>query len=168
MGAYQDLQNLIKAINAFRTGTILPEELKKACSDLNVAAFTNELRRIIERDGCEFVGAVKDCGVTFDTCCLTGPLTRDLPSQYNAEGNERLTVTCADVGAQVEFMNFYNIFQTRTVFRTINWDSVLCWILSCYKGADMLVMCELMKKIPSGQGGIGSKANCTKVFKTIQ
>ena len=85
MGADQDLQNLIKAINAFRTGTIVPEELKKACADLDIAAFTNELRRIIERDGCEFVGAIKDCGVTLDLCVLTGPKTRDLPSQYNTE-----------------------------------------------------------------------------------
>ena len=47
----------------------------------------------------------------------------------------------------------------------VDWDSILCWILSCFKGADLLVMCELMGKFPSkNDGGVDSKASRSKIY----
>ena len=73
---------------------------------------------------------------------------------------ERLTVTCADVGAQVEFLDFYQVFKEQTVFKIVNWESIFCWIISCYHSADLMLMLELMGKIPTyDEGGVGTKAS---------
>ena len=39
------------------------KKFKKVCTDGGVSSFTDELRAMIERDGCEFLGAIKDCRV---------------------------------------------------------------------------------------------------------
>ena len=79
-----------------------------------------------------------------------------MPSQYDEKGKERITVTCADVGATVEFLNFSKIFETQTIGRIVDWGSLLCWVMSHYKWSDMQIMLDDMKLLE--RRGIGSKA----------
>ena len=78
---------------------------------------------------------------------------------------ERLTVTCADVGAQVEFLDFYQVFKTQTVYQMVDWESTFLWILSCYHSADLQLMLEIMGKIPTyHEGGVGTNASRKAIY----
>ena len=79
--------NTLKGINALRNGALVPEELKDAVDNGGASAFTDALRRMIERDGCLFVGSVEQAGVEVENHQLRGPLTRDPPPQYK-DGKE--------------------------------------------------------------------------------
>ena len=78
--------NFLKALNGLRGGTIIPEDLRKAVTDGGVSGFTDELRQTLVRDGIAFLGHVEKCGVKVEHHQLRGPLTRDLPEQFKADG----------------------------------------------------------------------------------
>ena len=87
---------------------------------------------------------------------MKGPNAREMPEQFDEKGKERLTVTCADAGATVEFLNFSKVFETQTIGRIVDWGSLLCWVLSHYKWSDMKIMLDGMGELE--KRGIGSKA----------
>ena len=147
------------ARNCCTQATLIPDRLKEACADTGVSAFTDEIRPVIERDGLQFVGFIwNDRDITIDRCELCKPKTRDSPSIIGENGKPRLTVTSADIGAPVEFINFLRVFQNRTVFSIVEWGSTLCSVMSLYKTADLLLMVDAMKKLT-----VGSAANRNKI-----
>ena len=149
--------NFLKALNGLRSGTIIPEDMRKAVTEGGVSGFTDELRQTLVRDGIAFLGHVEKCGVKVEHHQLRGPLTRDLPEQFKADGvTEKLTVTCAQVGATVEFINFRPVFETKSIGVIVNWHSVLLWIISHYKWADMKIMLEGSRLLETK--GIGTNA----------
>ena len=75
-------------------------------------------------------------------------------------------MTVADLGATVEFINFRPVFENQTVYRIVDWGSILCWILSFYKSADLLTMVKAMEMLPKGQSGIGSTASRNRIYNT--
>ena len=46
----------------------------------------------------------------------------------------------------------------------VDWGSILCWILSFYKSADLLTMVKGMEMLPKGQNGIGSTASRNRIY----
>ena len=149
--------NFLKALNGLRGGTIIPEDLRKAVTDGGVSGFTDELRQTLVRDGAAFLGHVEKCGVKVEHLPLRGPHHKQLPEQFKEDGvTEKLTVTCAQVGATVEFINFRPVFETKSIGVIVNWSSVLLWIISHYKWADMKIMTEQMGFLQ--ERGIGIQA----------
>ena len=65
-------------------------------------------------------------------------------------------MTCAQVGATAEFINFQPVFETKSIGVVVNWHSTLLWIVSHYKWADMEIMLEGTKLLETR--GIGTDA----------
>ena len=112
------------------------------------------------------LGQVKDCGVVMEQWSILPPKNRSPPSQFQdlEEKVERLTVTCADIGANIEFINFTPILTTQAVGRINSWTTILCWILSIYRAPDLVAMVKAMEMLPapspgSTKTGVGSKSN---------
>ena len=166
MGPDQDLMNLLRCINTVLTGRLCPDKLIDAVNLGGVSAWADEIKELITADGCAFLGQVQNCGVIVEQCQLKGPRTRDPPSQYSdvEKKIERLTVTCADIGANVEFLDFTPVLTKGPIERINNWTTILCWIMSIYRTPDLAAMCAAMDTLPTpGQSytvtGVGSKAN---------
>ena len=135
--------NFLKCLNGLCAGTIIPEDMRQAVTDGGVADWTNELRRTLIRDGVSFLCHIEKSGVIVEHLHLRGPIHKELAPQFKEDGKtEPLTATRAQVGARVEFMNFKPVFQTRTIGVIVDWGSVLIWILSHYKWADMKILME--------------------------
>ena len=156
--------NLLRCINTVLTGRLIPEKFIEAANFGGVAAWAEEIKELITQDGCAFLGQVKDCGVVVEQKPILPPPNRDPPSQFIdlEEKVERLTVTCADIGAQVEFLNFTKVLTTQPIGRINSWTTILCWILSIYRTPDLAAMVKAMDMLPPMGGsktGVGSKAN---------
>ena len=124
---------------------------------------------MLKADGCAFLGQIKDCGVLIENKPLIGPLTRPAPTQFKdvEEKVERITVTQADLGAVVEFINFKPVFESQAIGKIVEWGTILIWILSFHKTPDLLAMCKAMDQLPSGQGGVGSWNSRSKVKNAL-
>ena len=160
----QDLMNLLRCINSMLTGRLVPDKFIEAATEGGVAAWADEIKELITQDGIAFLGQVKDCGVLVEQKPILPPPNRDPPSQYidMEEKVERLTVTCADIGAQVEFLNFTEVLAKQEIGRINSWTTILCWILSIYRTPDLAGMVKAMELLPPMGGertGVGSKTN---------
>ena len=107
-----------------------------------------------------------------EQCPLLPPKTRPPPSQFQdaEEKVERLTVTQADIGATVEFINFKPVLTTQAIGRVNSWTTILCWILSIYKTSDLIAMVKAMEMLPPRGGaktGVGSKSNRKKLENAL-
>ena len=96
-----------------------PDKFIDAVNLGGVSAWADEIKELITADGCAFLGQVQECGVIVEQHQLKPPKTRDPPSQFkDAEKKiERLTVTCADIGANVEFLNFTPVLTKQPIER---------------------------------------------------
>ena len=150
----QELLNLLKCINALLTGTLMPSRFAEACTVDGVSSFTDEIMAMIRADGLRFLGQIKDCGVIQEELPLVGPKTRPAPTQFeDFEGKvERLTVTQADLGCQVTFLNFRPVLTSQTIYPMVDWGTTLCWILSFYKVPDLIAMNKAMERLPAKAG----------------
>lgn len=75
---------------------------------------------------------------------------------------ERSSVTCVDIGANVEFSDLGPVLITQAIGRINLWTTLLCWILSIYKTPDLISMVKAMEMLPRPGGaanGVGSKEN---------
>ena len=126
---------------------------------------------MVQADGCRFVGCIKDTGITQETSPLVGPLTRPAPDKYETKWRDGkmelvqpLTVTQADLGCQVTFLNFKPVFDTKTIYPMVHWGTTLDGILSFYTTADLLQMNKAMDALsPSA----GTKAARTAVYNKL-
>ena len=164
--------NLIRCINSLLTGRLVPEKFSEAMTAGGVSSFADEIIELLKADGCAFLGQVKNCGVEVEQHPLLGPKTRPAPTQFqDIEGKvERLTVTQADLGAVVEFINFKPVLDTQAIGRIVNWGTILCWILSFYRTPDLLAMVKAMDMLPApgpNQKGVGSKDSRSKLRNAL-
>ena len=74
--------NLNRCINTILTGRLVPEKLIEAVNFGGVSAWTDEIREMLNADGCAFLGSVKDCGVEIEQKPLLPPKNRPAPTQF--------------------------------------------------------------------------------------
>ena len=168
----QDMMNLIKCITTLLTGRLVPEKLIEAANFGDLSAWAEEIVELLKADGCAFLGQVKDCGVAVDSLPLKPPKSRPPPSQFVdlEQKVEPLTVTQADIGAVVEFIDFTPVLTTRSIGRVNSWTNILCWIMSFFKAHDLLAMVKAMEMLPSPGGwkkGVGTKENRKKINNAL-
>ena len=110
--------------------------------------------------------------MTVDSFPLLPPKNRPAPSQFEdlEQKVERLTVTQADIGAVVEFIDFTPVLTRQPIGRVNSWTNILCWILSFFKTPDLLAMVKAMDMLrkPGGEKtGVGSKDNRKKITNAL-
>ena len=92
-------------------------------------------------------------------------MTWNAPDKYETKWRDGkmelvqpLTVTQADLGCQVTFLNFQAVFATKTIYPMVNWGTTLDGILSFYTTADLLQMNKAMDALPPSAGTKAARA----------